>query len=116
MAEGLLRHDAGDRFEVLSAGIQPSAVRPEAISAMRELGIDISAHRSKSLNELMDEFSGQQFDYVLTICDHARECCPIFPAGPSKSITTSKTPPPSRVPNRNAWRFSAACATRSATT
>jgi arsenate reductase (thioredoxin) len=75
MAEGLLRHDAGDRFEVFSAGTRPSAVRPEAIAVMREVGIDISGHRSKSV----DEFTGQSFDYVLTVCDNARESCPIFP-------------------------------------
>ena len=76
MAEGLLRHDAGDRFEVFSAGTRPSRVRPEAIAVMRELGIDISGHRSKSV----DEFAGQHFDYVLTVCDNAKESCPIFPA------------------------------------
>jgi len=75
MAEGLLRHDAGDRFDVESAGTKPSDVRPEAIAAMQELGIDISGHRSKSV----DEFVGQQFDYVLTVCDNAKESCPIFP-------------------------------------
>jgi arsenate reductase len=75
MAEGLLRHDAGDRFEVFSAGTRPSQVRSEAIAAMRELGIDISSHRSKSV----EEFTGQEFDYVLTVCDHAKESCPIFP-------------------------------------
>jgi arsenate reductase len=75
MAEGLLRHDAGDRFEVFSAGTRPSQVRPEAIAVMRELGIDISGHRSKSV----DEFSGQSFDYVLTVCDNAKESCPVFP-------------------------------------
>ena len=75
MAEGLLRHDAGDRFEISSAGTNPSKVRPEAVSVMRELGIDISGHRSKSV----DEFTGQPFDYVLTVCDHAKESCPIFP-------------------------------------
>jgi len=75
MAEGLLRHDAGDRFEVESAGTKPSHVRPEAIAAMNELGIDISTHRSKSL----DEFTCQQFDYVLTVCDNAKESCPVFP-------------------------------------
>lgn len=74
MAEGLLRHDAGDRFEVFSAGTRPSQVRPEAIAVMRELGIDISGHRSKSV----DEFTGQSFDYVLTVCDNAKESCPIF--------------------------------------
>jgi arsenate reductase (thioredoxin) len=75
MAEGLLRHDAGERFEVASAGTRPSRVRPEAIAVMRELGIDISGHRSKSV----DEFAGQKFDYVLTVCDNARETCPIYP-------------------------------------
>jgi arsenate reductase len=76
MAEGLLRHDAGDRFAVFSAGTKPGRVRPEAIAAMREVGIDISGHRSKSV----DEFAGQPFDYVLTVCDNAKEVCPIFPA------------------------------------
>lgn len=75
MAEGLLRHDAGDRFEVASAGVEPSGVRREAIEAMRELAIDISQHRSKSV----DEFTGQAFDYVITVCDNANERCPIFP-------------------------------------
>lgn len=81
MAEGLLRDMAGDRFEVFSAGVAPSHVRPEAIAAMREIGIDISGHRSKSV----DEFSDQQFDYVITVCDNANEQCPIFP-GPSERI------------------------------
>ena len=80
MAEGLLRQDAGDRFEVFSAGTKPSHVRPEAIAALRELGIDISGHRSKSV----DEFRGQNFDYVLTVCDNAKESCPIFPG---KTVT-----------------------------
>ncbi|MGC9946500.1 MAG: arsenate reductase ArsC [Bryobacteraceae bacterium] len=75
MAEGLLRHAAGDRFAVESAGTRPSHVRPEAIAVMRELGIDISCHRSKSV----DEFAGRHFDYVLTVCDNARETCPIYP-------------------------------------
>jgi len=75
MAEGLLRHDSGSQFEVESAGTKPSQVRPEAIQVMREIGIDISGHRSKSV----DEFAGQTFDYVLTVCDHAKETCPIYP-------------------------------------
>src|SRR5260370_20322153 len=75
MAEGLLRHDAGGRFEVFSAGTIPSRVRPEAITVMRELGIDISGNRSKHV----DEFPGQQFDYALTVCDNANESCPVFP-------------------------------------
>src|SRR5437016_1272174 len=75
MAEGLLRHDAGERFDVESAGTKPSQVRPEAVAVMRELGIDISGHRSKHV----DEFAGQRFDYVLTVCDNARESCPVLP-------------------------------------
>jgi arsenate reductase (thioredoxin) len=80
MAEGLLRHDAGDRFEVSSAGTKPSHLRHEALAAMAELGIDISGQRSKSV----DEFAGHQFDYVLTVCDNAKESCPIFPG---KTVT-----------------------------
>jgi arsenate reductase len=76
MAEGLLRHDAGNVYEVFSAGTKPSHVRPEAIAVMREVGIDISGHRSRSV----DEFAGQEFDYVITVCDNAKESCPIFPA------------------------------------
>jgi len=75
MAEGLLRHEAGDRFEVLSAGTRPSHVRAEAIEAMAEIGIDISNHRSKSA----DEFVEQSFDYVITVCSNAKETCPVFP-------------------------------------
>jgi arsenate reductase (thioredoxin) len=74
MAEGLLRHDAGERFDVESAGTNPSTVRREAIAAMREVGIDISGYRSKSVAE----FDGQKFDYVLTVCDNARASCPVF--------------------------------------
>jgi arsenate reductase (thioredoxin) len=75
MAEGLLRHDAGDRFEVFSAGVEPTRVRPEAIAVMKEIGVDLAGHRSKHV----DEFAGQRFDYVLTVCDNARESCPVFP-------------------------------------
>ncbi len=70
-----MRHDAGDRFKVESAGTKPSRVRPEAIAVMKELGIDISGQRSKSV----DEFRDQSFDYVLTVCDNANESCPIYP-------------------------------------
>jgi arsenate reductase len=77
MAEGLLRHDAGDRFDVCSAGTRPTHVRLEAITVMQELGIDISSHRSKSV----DDFAGQDFDYVVTVCDNAKTSCPVFPAG-----------------------------------
>ena len=74
MAEGLLRHDAGELFDVESAGTKPSAVRPEAIAVMRDIGIEISAHRSKHV----DEFRERRFDYVITVCDNARESCPVF--------------------------------------
>src|SRR5687768_13734816 len=76
MAEGLLRHDGGDRFKVESAGVIKSFVRPQAIAAMDEIGIEITSHRSKSV----DEFLGQEFDYVITVCDNAKESCPVFPA------------------------------------
>lgn len=75
MAEGLLRHDGGDGYEVHSAGTQPGQVNPLAIMAMNEIGIDITGHRSKSV----EEFIGQDFDYVITVCDNARESCPVFP-------------------------------------
>ena len=75
MAEGLLRHEAGDRLEVFSAGTRPSLVRPEAIAVMSEIGLDISHHRSKSV----DEFLGRQLDFVITVCSSAKETCPVFP-------------------------------------
>ena len=75
MAEGLLRHLGEKRFEVFSAGTQPSRVNPLAIEAMRELGIDLGGQRSKSV----DEFRGQEFDYVITVCDRANRDCPVFP-------------------------------------
>jgi arsenate reductase (thioredoxin) len=89
MAEGLLRELAGDRFEVESAGVSPSRVRPEAVGAMREIGIDISGHRSKSA----DEFTGQEFDYVVTVCDNAKETCPVF-SGRAERIHHSFEDPP----------------------
>src|SRR5437763_5246465 len=92
MAEGLLRHLAPDCFEVESAGVEPSHVRPQAVEAMREIGIDISTHRSKSV----DEFAGQEFDYVITVCDNARERCPIFP-GKTKRIHWSFDDPAAAV-------------------
>ena len=81
MAEGLLRHDSGDRFEVASAGVAPTHVRSEAIDVMSEIGIDISDHRSKSV----DNFADEEFDYVITVCDNANEHCPIF-SGDTKRI------------------------------
>jgi arsenate reductase len=75
MAEGLFRNEAGPGWEVFSAGTKPSSVRREAIAVMSELGLDISGHRSKSV----DEFAGHEFDYVITVCDNANESCPVFP-------------------------------------
>jgi arsenate reductase (thioredoxin) len=80
MAEGLLRHLAGDRFDVESAGTHPTTVRPEAIQVMDEIGIDITSHRSKSV----DEFRGRAFGYVITVCDNAKESCPVFPGVPQR--------------------------------
>ena len=77
MAEGLLREMAEERFEVESAGTEKTRVHPLAIEAMREIGIDITNHASKTL----DAFEGQRFDYVITVCDRANESCPIFPGG-----------------------------------
>jgi arsenate reductase (thioredoxin) len=75
MAEAMLRHLAGDRFEVFSAGTKPAGLNPNAVKAMSDIGIDISGSRSKSV----DEFAGQPFDYIFTLCDNAKESCPIFP-------------------------------------
>ena len=75
MAEGLLRARAGDSFDVHSAGNAATAVRPLAVRAMAELGIDIGGQRSKSV----DEYAGQRFDYAITVCDDAKEACPYFP-------------------------------------
>src|SRR3954447_10604610 len=90
MAEGLLRRDAGERFEVESAGTKATFVRPEAIAVMRELGIDISGHRSKHL----DEFDGQRFDYVITVCDNAKESCPVFMGAVKRLHHSFEDPPP----------------------
>lgn len=80
MAEGLLRSMAGDQFDVESAGVAPTAVRPEAIDALREIGIDITSHRSKSV----DEFINKDFDYIITVCDNAKESCPVFPGSATR--------------------------------
>jgi arsenate reductase len=74
MAEGLLRSLAGDRFEVSSAGTHPVGLNPYAVHVMKEIGIDISTQRSKSVQEFLD----QSFDYVITVCDQAKEACPVF--------------------------------------
>lgn len=76
MAEGYLRHVAGDRFEVMSAGIEPKGLNPLAVEAMQEIGIDISRQQSKDVVRLV----GQHVPYVVTVCDNAKERCPIFPS------------------------------------
>ena len=93
MAEGLLRHDAGDVFDVESAGSKPGTVRPEAIKAMQAVGIDISGHRSKNV----DEFDGQRFDYVITVCDNAKESCPVFMGAVKRLHHSFDDPPPPTV-------------------
>jgi arsenate reductase len=75
MAEGFMYNMAGDKFQVFSAGVKPTQVNPYAIKVMAEAGIDISKHRSKSVTE----FLNWQFDYVITVCNHARQVCPVFP-------------------------------------
>jgi len=89
MAEGILRKIAGDKFEVESAGVAPSHVRAEAIEAMREISIDISGQRSKSVNE----FTGQHFDFVVTVCDNANETCPVFPGETTRIHKSFEDPP-----------------------
>jgi arsenate reductase len=75
VAEGLVNHDLAGQVKAFSAGIRPSQVNPRAIQVMAELGIDISNHRSKSV----DDLAGEQFDLVITVCDQAQEQCPLFP-------------------------------------
>jgi arsenate reductase len=80
MAEGLLRHLAGDRFEAMSAGTEATHVRPLAIKAMEEIGIDISGQESKTL----DRYLNEPFDHVITVCDDANEACPFFPGAANR--------------------------------
>ena len=77
MAEGLMNALYGDLYSALSAGTEPSTVSPYAVRVMQEIGIDISDHRSKSVDDFLD----QDLDYVVTVCDHAKEACPFFPGG-----------------------------------
>ncbi|MGH9949042.1 MAG: arsenate reductase ArsC, partial [Pyrinomonadaceae bacterium] len=89
MAEGILRSIAGDKFDVESAGVSPSNVRPEAVKTMNEIGIDISGQRSKSV----EEFTGATFDFMITVCDNAREICPILPGNAVKIHHNFEDPP-----------------------
>ncbi len=96
MAEGWFRQLGGARVAVESAGARPSQVNPVAVEVMAERGVDISGHRSKSL----DEFRQQSFDYVITVCDNAAQSCPVFP-GPAERIHWS-FPDPAAAPEGTA--------------
>jgi len=100
MAEGLLRRIGGGNIEVESAGVEPSSVRLEAIEVMSEIGIDISGNRSKSA----DEFIGRDFDYIITVCDKAKETCPVFP-GKAVRIHRSFEDPPAAAAGEYQWRL-----------
>jgi arsenate reductase (thioredoxin) len=99
MAEGFLRSLAGDRFDVYSAGTEATSVRPEAITVMRELGIDISGQTSKTLHRYLPE----RWDYVITVCDDANETCPVFPGTSDRSHWSF--PDPSKVTGSEAERL-----------
>ncbi|MBZ5528050.1 MAG: arsenate reductase ArsC [Acidobacteriia bacterium] len=101
MAEGLLRHLAGAAVEVHSAGTRPAGLNPLAVEALREIGLDISAQRSKSV----EEFSGQRFDTVITVCDSAAESCPVFPGAPQRIHWS--LPDPAAVPGTPAEKLAA---------
>lgn len=88
MAEGLLKSFAGERFEVQSAGTHPSSLHPLSIKIMQELEIDISPQRSESISKFREE----EFDYVITVCNQAREACPVFPGGGKKMHWDIKDP------------------------
>ena len=89
MAEGWARHLLGDRIEAFSAGVKPHGVDARAVAVMREAGVDISAHRSKHVDELLDE----PLDLVVTVCDSAAESCPVFPRPVRKLHRGFQDPP-----------------------
>jgi arsenate reductase len=105
MAEGLLRYLAGDRFEVYSAGTEATSVRPEAVAAMGEIGVDIARQESKTLGRYLD----QPFDCVITVCDDANEACPFFPARGAACTGRSEILHRPRAPTRNASGCSGRC-------
>lgn len=89
MAEGWARHLQADRIDAWSAGIETHGLNPRAVEVMKESGVDISGHRSKNVNDLLDI----DFDYVVTVCDHAAETCPVFP-GKAKVVHQGFDDPP----------------------
>lgn len=98
MAEGVLRHRYGDRFRVVSAGTKPAQVHPLAVRVMAEIGVDISRQHAKPV----DTFTGRPFAYVITVCDQARESCPVFPA--ARTLHWS-LPDPSSAPGETTARL-----------
>ena len=113
MAEGLLRHLAGDRFKVMSAGTEVTFVRPEvipeAIKAMAELGVDVAGQEPKTL----ERYLGEPFDYVVTVCDDANEAFPVFPGAERRLHWCFGTLHGPRAARRSASRCTGGCATRS---
>jgi len=101
MAEGLLRHLAGNRFEVMSAGTEATQVRPLAMRAMSELGIDISSQESKTLNRYL----GEPFNYVITVCDEANEACPFFPGAAERLHWSLPDPTAAQVTEEDRLEF-----------
>jgi arsenate reductase len=101
MAEALVHHDLAGRVEAFSAGTEPSSVHPMAVVVMKEVGIDIAHHRSKS----MDEFADKKFDYVITLCDQANESCPVFFGGTQRLHMGFDNP--AAVPGSEAEKLSA---------
>ena len=95
MAEGFFRHYGGDKIEVKSAGLEPKGVNPLAVKVMKEVGIDISSHRSKHLNEFLNE----DFDYIITVCDNAAKNCPVWPIRPNPSASLGTSPLAPKRPN-----------------
>ncbi len=101
MAEGLLRHLAGDQFQAYSAGTEPKGLARLTVQVMEEIGVDVSGQRSKHVGE----FAGQPFDYVITVCDAARQRCPVFPGGGERIHWDVEDPAEARgVPGPDAFR------------
>ena len=110
LAEALWRHEAGDRWDVFSAGVDPKGINPLTRRVLQELSISLEGHRSKHVRE----FAGQRFDLVITVCDHAREVCPVFPALPARNIGRLTIRPRPRDRKKKCWRSSVAFAIKSA--
>jgi arsenate reductase (thioredoxin) len=106
MAEGLLRHLAGDRFEAHSAGTEATRVKPEAVAVMGEIGVGVSDQESKTLERYLRE----PFDYVITVCDEANEACPVFPGAKNRLHWSFEDP--SRVTGSDEERLEAFRAAR----